>query len=101
SMGRSGSRMTAAAYTPPASGPRPASSTPAMRTPAKSGDPANRLCWAIGHLEYGTRRQLGGVAREVLVQRGEARFDPGGLGVVGQRGPGRFGQFIRRGVVLQ
>src|SRR6266581_929001 len=60
---RSGSRITAAAYTGPASGPRPASSTP--QTTTLGIFPVENIQDRVGGF-------LGGVAPQQLVELGEA-----------------------------
>src|SRR4029077_12837727 len=74
-----GCRITAAATTGPASGPRPASSTPATRVrswhcravPSERGMPAARAAHAPGARENRLRRPRGAATAQRAMHRGE------------------------------
>src|SRR4029079_7706742 len=93
---RAGSRITAAAYTGPASGPLPASSTPQTTSLSALAIPL-----LVHYLEHRVR----GLLRRILSQHGmevaEARDLPLARLAVAQEREQRIGQRLRRGLVLQ
>src|SRR3989338_6029934 len=99
-MGLLASRITAAALTGPAKGPRPASSTPQIRicipvtTPPSlplSGEEYTRQIWQDGRGSF-----LRGVLTQCLVQCGERLFEPRhGILVIDQIEQ-RLGEVLRR-----
>mmetsp|Transcript_5757 Transcript_5757/g.14034 ORF Transcript_5757/g.14034 Transcript_5757/m.14034 type:complete len:458 (-) Transcript_5757:1291-2664(-) len=96
-MGCRSSRMTAAANTGPASGPRPASSTPAMRP---AGVQSRATCSGIEQLGDRIGGPLGGVLAQLQVLLVKARLQGLAAWRIGQQGLGLAGQGRRRAGVL-
>src|SRR5699024_470464 len=100
-MGRVSSRMTAAANTGPASGPRPASSTPASRPSEGATAEKRGICMSVSLLKNGLRRQCAGIAFEHMVQADVAIVQRGTIGAVCQGFPARSGECLGGGGVLE
>src|SRR6266849_3344329 len=89
---RAGSRITAAAYTGPASGPRPASSTPQTTT---------LRIFPVEDIQDRVGGFLDGVPPQQLVELGEALALAALRARIAQQREQRGGERSRRGVVLQ
>src|SRR5436190_19979479 len=97
-MRRLSSRMTAAATTGPASGPRPASSTPATRPSTSKRNPS---CLGGEDFFDGIGGSLCGVAAQLAVQRVESLDQRRAARRLVEPGEGGLGQFGGSGIVLQ
>src|SRR5690554_4285291 len=91
SIGLVSSRITAAANTGPARGPRPASSTPAHNT-VGIGIPSNRLvCMPASDADDGFSHQTWCIQVQAAMYLAEALLDVSRIGLVDQRAPGGIG----------
>src|SRR5699024_8703790 len=96
-----GSRMTAAANTGPASGPRPASSTPAMRMAAVLSNAKRECCISADLVKNRPRSKARGIAIKSTVQCRVTLRELLAVCGVGKRFKGGLRQPVRRCLVLQ